>query len=247
MELRATLRHPRRRRRRWPGSGSRSRRARQDYAAQLWDYWEREMEPDSGRGRSLKERARRTTVMITGASLGHRALDRAEGRRRRRHPAARGAQRRRSSRRPARRSSRRAAPPTSTRPTSPTWSRSKGCSSGCSPTTARRHAGQQRRPLDPPLDRAQLRPLPRLRADDPAQLLRRDQADHGAAAAHARARLGPHRQRLLDRRADQPAALLRLRRLQGRARRLDPRGGLRGDRRRRHLHDASTCRSCARR
>ena len=37
-----------------------------------------------------------------------------------------------------------------------------------------------------------------------------------------------HRQRLLDRRADQPAALLRLRRLEGRARRLHARGRLRG-------------------
>ena len=37
----------------------------------------------------------------------------------------------------------------------------------------RRRAGQQRRPLDPALDRALLRPPPRLRADDAAQLLRR--------------------------------------------------------------------------
>ena len=36
----------------------------------------------------------------------------------------------------------------------------------------RRRADQQRRPLDPALDRALLRPLPRLRADDAAQLLR---------------------------------------------------------------------------
>ena len=53
----------------------------------------------------------------------------------------------------------------------------------------RGHARQQRRPLDPALDRAQLRPLPRLRTHDAAQLLRRGQADHRAAAAHARARL----------------------------------------------------------
>ena len=44
-------------------------------------------------------------------------------------------------------------------------------------------------PLDPPLDRAVVRSLPRLRAHDPAQLPRHDQADDGAAAAHARARL----------------------------------------------------------
>ncbi len=41
-----------------------------DYAAKLWDYWEREMEPDSGRGRSLKEALNGRTVMITGASSG---------------------------------------------------------------------------------------------------------------------------------------------------------------------------------
>ena len=44
-----------------------------------------------------------------------------------------------------------------------------------------------------------------------------------AAAAHARAPLRPHRQRLLDRRAGEPAALLRLRRLQGGARRVHAR------------------------
>ena len=59
----------------------------------------------------------------------------------------------------------------------------------------------------------------------------------GAAAAHARAQARPHRQRLLDRRADEPAALLRLRRLEGRARRLHARRRLGDDRRPRHLHD----------
>jgi thioester reductase-like protein len=42
----------------------------QDYVAHLWDYWEREMEPDSGRGRSLKEALNGRHVMITGASSG---------------------------------------------------------------------------------------------------------------------------------------------------------------------------------
>ena len=58
----------------------------------------------------------------------------------------------------------------------------------------------------------------------------------GLLPRHARARLGPHREHLLDRRADQPAPLLRLRRLEGRAGRLHPRRRLRDDRRRRHLH-----------
>ena len=43
---------------------------------------------------------------------------------------------------------------------------------------------------------AVLRPLPRLRAHDPAQLPRHDQADHRAAPAHARAEVRPRRQRL---------------------------------------------------
>jgi len=41
-----------------------------DYVARLWDYWEREMEPDVGRGRSLKEALGARHVMITGASSG---------------------------------------------------------------------------------------------------------------------------------------------------------------------------------
>ncbi len=41
-----------------------------DYVARLWDYWEREMEPDVGRGRSLKDALGGRHVMITGASSG---------------------------------------------------------------------------------------------------------------------------------------------------------------------------------
>ncbi len=41
-----------------------------DYVARLWDYWEREMEPDVGRGRTLKEALGGRHVMITGASSG---------------------------------------------------------------------------------------------------------------------------------------------------------------------------------
>ncbi len=41
-----------------------------DYVAKLWDYWEREMEPDVGRGRSIKEALGGRHVMITGASSG---------------------------------------------------------------------------------------------------------------------------------------------------------------------------------
>ena len=55
---------------------------------------------------------------------------------------------------------------------------------------------------------------------------------------HMRERgFGPHRQRLLDRRTGLPASLLGLRRLEGGARCVHPRGHLRGDRRRRDVHD----------
>jgi NAD(P)-dependent dehydrogenase (short-subunit alcohol dehydrogenase family)/thioester reductase-like protein len=41
-----------------------------EYAPRLWDYWEREMDPDLRRGRTLKEALDGRTVMITGASSG---------------------------------------------------------------------------------------------------------------------------------------------------------------------------------
>ena len=100
-----------------------------------------------------------------------------------------------------------------------------------------RHARQQRGPLDPALGGVLLRPLPRLRADDQAQLPRDDQADPRRPPAHAREEGRPHRQRVVDRRADEPAALLCVCRFEGGARRLHPRGLERDDRRQRDLHD----------
>ena len=41
-----------------------------EYAPRLWDYWEREMEPNVGRGRTLREALGGRHVMITGASSG---------------------------------------------------------------------------------------------------------------------------------------------------------------------------------
>ncbi|HTY97085.1 MAG TPA: SDR family oxidoreductase, partial [Solirubrobacteraceae bacterium] len=42
----------------------------EDYLPRLWDYWEREMDPDMRRGRTLKEALEGRHVMITGASSG---------------------------------------------------------------------------------------------------------------------------------------------------------------------------------
>ena len=99
----------------------------------------------------------------------------------------------------------------------------------------RRHPRQQRRALDPALDRELVRPLPRLPAHDAAELLRRAEADPRVPARDARPQVRPHHQRLLDRRADQHAALLGLRREQERARRVLALDRV-GDRRRRRAH-----------
>ena len=87
-------------------------------------------------GRTLKEALGGKHVMITGASSGIGRVHRAEGRRRRRGAAAGGAQRREARGGARRDRGRGRAPPTCTRPTSPRWSRSSACSSGCWPTTA---------------------------------------------------------------------------------------------------------------
>jgi len=42
----------------------------QSYVARLWDYWEREMDPDLHHGRTLKEALNGRHVLITGASSG---------------------------------------------------------------------------------------------------------------------------------------------------------------------------------
>jgi thioester reductase-like protein len=42
----------------------------QEYVARLWDYWEREMDPDLRRGRTLKAALNGRHVLITGASSG---------------------------------------------------------------------------------------------------------------------------------------------------------------------------------
>ena len=125
---------------------------------------------------SARSTARRSSS--PARSSGHRQVGGAEDRRRRRHPAARRAQRGEARGGQGRDRGRRRHARTSTPPTSPTWRRSTTSSSGAGRPRRDRRARQQRGPLDPPLDLAQPRPLPRLRAHDAAQLLRRDPADH---------------------------------------------------------------------
>ena len=155
------------------------------YADKIWDYWERNLDPDLFKDRSLAGAIRGKRVMITGASSGigkAAALDVGEA----------GAIVLLVARTPEkleetkveietawRRSSH---PPV--RPLRPRRHRAHG-RRGDRAARRRRHPRQQRRPFDPPLDRALLRPLPRLRADDAAQLLRVAEADPEAAPGDA--------------------------------------------------------------
>ena len=77
------------------------------YAAKLWDYWERNLDPDLFIDRSLSGRVKDKVVVVTGGSSGIGQGDRAQARRRRREGGdrrarsgqARGRRRRRSRRR----------------------------------------------------------------------------------------------------------------------------------------------------
>ena len=59
------------------------------YAEKIWDYWERNLDPDLFKDRSLRAAVNGKTVVITGASSGIGRVGRAEDRRGRRDPAAR--------------------------------------------------------------------------------------------------------------------------------------------------------------
>jgi NAD(P)-dependent dehydrogenase (short-subunit alcohol dehydrogenase family) len=52
------------------GSGLEQPPALHDYAARLWDYWEKEMDPDLSRDRTLEAAVQGRRVLITGASSG---------------------------------------------------------------------------------------------------------------------------------------------------------------------------------
>ena len=149
----------------------------ESYAAKLWDYWERNLDPDLFKDRSFEGAVNGRTVIITGASSGigraaalkiaaaggipilvARSLDKLEevkqeieGARRHRLRLLGRPLRQRRDRRRRREDPRR--------------------------PRRRRHARQQRGPLDPALGDALDRPHPRLRAHDQAQLPRHDQAD----------------------------------------------------------------------
>ena len=131
----------------------------------------------------------------------------------------------------------------------PTWRRAtRMVARGAHGPRPRRHPGQQRRPLDPPLGPRLARPLPRLPADDAAELLRRrSRCCSRCCPGMQRAQRGPRHQHLQHRRPGLPAALRRLRRL-ARARwprshaASGPRSPTTASR-----SPTSTCRWCARR
>ncbi len=170
------------------------------YADRVWDYWERNLDPDLFKDRSLVGGGARQGGADHRRLLGDRQGDRGQGRRRRRdgaagRPLGREARGDQSGDRGGGR--RRPHPPL--RHGRHRGRRADGRGGARLPRPGR-HPGQQRRALDPPLGRPRLRPLPRLRADDAAQLLRRGAADPGAAALDAGAQVGPHHQHQLDRR-----------------------------------------------
>ena len=210
----------------------------EDYAWRLWDYWERHLDPDLSIDRSL-----RGAVQRQGGG-DHRRLVR--HRRGRRDPRRRGRRQGRGSLRATRRSSPRCGRRS---PDVGGFAKTYSCDitdlrrerqareghpEGLRP---RRRAGQQRRPLHPPLAGAVVRPLPRLRAHDAAQLLRLRAPDDEPAAVDDGAQERARDQRLVDRRADQRAALLGLRGVEGRARVVRALRGVRVPRRGRALHE----------
>ena len=147
------------------------------YAAKLWDYWERNLDPDLFKDRSFEGAVNGRTVVITGASSGigraaalkiaaaggipilvARSLDKLEEVKEEIE---------------------------GTGGTAYAYSADLSDNDSIDAAVEKilsdhavgRHARQQRGPLDPPLGDALGRPLPRLRAHDPAQLPRHDQAD----------------------------------------------------------------------
>ena len=218
------------------------------YADKLWDYWERDLDPDLYKDRSFEHAVNGRTVVITGASSGigkaaahedrpaggipmlvARSMDKleeakAEIERGGRHGL-------RLQRRPLRR-----------------WTRSTSSSSSCWPST-RRSTCWSTTPGARSGARSRSATTASTTSSAPMQLnyFGTIKLTMGLLPHMRERQLRPHRQRVLDRRADQPAALQRLRGVQGGAGRVDargvaPRSSATASRSRR-----STCRSCARR
>ena len=208
-----------------------------DYAGRLWDYWERDMEPSMSAGRTLKEALDGKHVMITGASSGigrSTALKVAEAGG---VPllVARNVEKLEEAR----------AEIVAAGGTAYVYAADIADMESVDRLVERVLADH--RNVDMLVNNAgrSIRRSIALSYDRFHDFERTMQLNYfgavkliiGLLAAHARARLRPHREHLLDRRADQPAALLGLRRLEGRARRVHARRRLRGRRRRRHVHD----------
>ena len=220
----------------------------ESYAAKLWDYWERNLDPDLFIDRTLVGPRQGQGRRRDGLVVGHRQGDGAEARRGGREGDPRRA--RRGEAHGDQAGDRRS------------WAARRGHVHGrhLGPRLLRR-AGraraegarrvrlshQQRRPLDPSRRHQFVRPLPRFRADDAAQLFRLAAADHRLPAQDDRAEARPHHQHLVDRRAVERAALLGLRRVEVGARLVLARAPRRSSSTRGSTSRRSTCRWCARR
>ena len=108
-----------------------------DLRGPLWDYWERNLDPDLFKDRSLSGGGAGQGGADHRRLLGDRQGDRGQGRRRRRDGAAGGALGREAGGDEGARSRRPGASPTSTAATCPTSRTSSGWPRRCSPTTAR--------------------------------------------------------------------------------------------------------------
>ena len=171
------------------GLGHRGAARSQTYAPKLWDYWERHLDPDLFIDRSLagpRARTRWSWSPAASSGIGKRHRDQARRRRRQGDPGR--ARRGEAASRPRQEIEaaggqlldvhRRRLRPGVVRRAG--RARAEGARRLPLPR-------QQRRPLDPPRRDQLVRPLPRLRADDAAQLLRRAAAHHGLPAGDDRA------------------------------------------------------------
>ncbi len=156
-----------------------------DYAPALWDYWERHLDPDLHQDRTLSGAVRGRTVVITGGSSGI-------GKAAALQLAAAGAipilVARSADKLEEARAEIEAAGGTAyaySVDLSSVDAIDEFVAAAARRPPAHRHAGEQRRPLDPPRRTAEPRPVPRLRAHHDAELLRHHQAHHGAAPALA--------------------------------------------------------------